>query len=146
MVDDFLKHTVTLTVGDWSRDGHNQFDVVRIQSNRTMPELLDAWSRGMTKLGLKHDGRWPYLPWCENYQDSVLPNEAVKLLTEAGVDITQFTQPSYKDESVLYLEDSECYAMLWLAVAWLADDKLVYKIAPKYENNLNIGGYGLFHQ
>lgn len=46
---------VKMTVGDWSQDGHNQYEEFVFETNKTVTEIQDAYKQSCKTLGLIFD-------------------------------------------------------------------------------------------
>lgn len=140
-----LEHTITLTVGDWSGDGHDKTDVIVFKTNKTANEIEQSYHAAvkMTNLDLKAQ--------CKDYEDSQFKPEFVKACMEIFAN-----QPDamalFGDEDSSYVEEggdmyveSEQFAELYLFIARMMLSDLEWQVQSNdYSKNINVGGYGLF--
>lgn len=159
----------TLTVGDWSNDGHNQeetylFEVTgdvesltgegcpefqgdpRMQRHPTWgcaskPNLWAYYRKGVEVTG--HD----VIKYCNDYEDNHIPM-ALGLALLPGVFYDyEGSEEDANDDSI---DDAgEYYPELWIAIVNAGIDAMnihaTVKIVPTESRiNYNIGGYGLF--
>lgn len=118
-----------VTVGDWSRDGHNQFDTYVVYSNKPQEKVMEAYSKGCEKLGFDL-----IKEYCCEYEDNKIPEEIYEHFKHI-VDIDEFRGK--------YTVWSETWADMVLHVAKLGDPELDVNI--KELNSWKIGGYGLYY-
>ncbi len=135
-----LEHSITLTLGDWSHDGHSQTEVITVKCNVDKKDLEKAYKKGTKKVGfdLTEDV-------CADYEDGSVSDEVIEKLRDAGIKPEDFAEKGDADDegwSLAY--DYEAFAGLWMRIAQLGDPDLKYEVAPTNPNNINIGGYGLF--
>lgn len=78
------KHLWTITLGDWSGDGHEKVDVTIINSDITLPEFEDLLQKGEQLLGFKFSEE------CSEYEENKLSDYAMEAVkTHLG-----YTPPS----------------------------------------------------
>jgi len=138
---------ISLTVGDWSGDGHDKDEVFYIKCNLNVTELQDAYKQGVKETGIDVS------KCCEEYEDSRFDKEdALKLLKEGKAfefiskniqkDIDDSIDDADDDDLTIYC--IEMFAVLWLCVARIAQPTLKIQF-NKNPPNIDIGGYGLFY-
>lgn len=159
----------TLTVGDWSKDGHNQeetfeFEVTgdvaeltgegcpeyqgdkRLQRHptwgcATVPNLWAYYRKGVEVTG------FDVTKYCEDYEDSHIPLKLGLALLPAMFADLDLAEGECEDESI---DDAlEVYPELWVAIVNRGIDEMginaTVKIVPRESRIIyNIGGYGLF--
>lgn len=84
----------TLTIGDWSGDGHSITDTYTFDSNVPVPEVEAAYKATCERLGTGLHGAYRDAP-CQEYEDSRLPQEWI---TKVGLDIEKYIYPDHPDE------------------------------------------------
>ena len=142
-----LTHSFTLTVGDYSRDGHNQSDTTLFKANKSLADIKK--SHGMASklhsMYLEHQ--------CEEYEDSRLKpafvtkaRAAFHAMPEAlGMSCLEVVEEDGEtDEDAGYIDSGE-FCDLYLFIAKLVDPDLEWKEQVGTAANENIGGYGLFY-
>ena len=132
-----LEYTISLTLGDWSDDGHGKTEVFVIKSNLTSTEIDDAYERGTKILGfdLSKDA-------AAEYEDSTISDTNVQILAANGFDITLMLKTT---EGNYYL-DYETFLDVWLHAVYLGNKDFLWEVMDRKQmQNLNIGGYGLFY-
>lgn len=127
--------TVTLTVGDWSADGHGRTHHVMIRTNLSAPELKAAYKHGSDILGFDFQESVA----CD-YQDGTFPEDVFDKLVKVGLPVDDIFGDGYTPDDGL---DYDTYWMVWLFIAKVGDERLVYKQVLE-GSNINVGGYGLF--
>lgn len=134
-----LEHKITLTVGDWSGDGHSQSEDILIHSNLTQKELEKAFKDGSKKLKFKLE------EYCRSYEDNILPEEVVAALKLHGLTEDMVTDLDVEggDEDDYWLLGPDGFADIWLFIAKLGNDKFEYEFVEKGAT-VHVGGYGLF--
>lgn len=91
-------YKVKLTMGDWSRDGHEESDIFRYISNYPVETIRKAYKESCKLTGLTFSlenytnldiryGSWRYI-WTE-YEDSHMDEEAIDILKEFGLDVVE---------------------------------------------------------
>lgn len=135
-----LDFNFTLTVGDWSRDGHNQFDVIPFKCNSSLATVSAAHIKASKDFDLKLEDQ------CKDYEDYHLSIEFYARLLEAFKDnpdiIALIDEPA--DEETGPWIDTITFAELYMQIAKLAILDLEWELIKTSESNENIGGYGLF--
>lgn len=125
------KNTITLTVGDWSDDGHGKTDTFLIKTKHNTKELNDAFKEGTRKIG------FDLLKECDEYEKNELSEKAESCLKKAG-----YYGNNAPEEGGAYPEE---YIEIYLFICKLGDPDFKYKlIKPEEGNYVNIGGYGLY--
>lgn len=159
-----MRTRVKLSIGDWSEDGHNEYEQLVYNSNKSVTEIQQAYkdSCKLTGLqfnentnftGLKEHGRGSYATKrhiCCDYQEPNVSEFARKILEEHNI--------NPKED---YSFDAEGFAELIidfikLSLPDLVLDEASYKKSELYNidvingwwnDNLNVGfGYGLFYE
>lgn len=131
-----IMNTIRLSIGDWSRDGHNQSEDVYIETNLTLDELKEAYDRGSEKLGfnLIED-------YCAEYQDSTIPIYIADII-EAKLKISLRDEFNSMLDNIRILNTDQ-WRDIFLRTVWYARPNFEYKIIDP-EDWMDIGGYGLF--
>lgn len=140
-----LEHTITLVLGDWSKDGHNISHNEYIKSNFSIEEIEKAYKIGAVRLNvdLTED-------IAAGYDENSLPFEELKKFIDAGFlekydGFSKDDLKSIKNKTDIEYLDSDLFIELYLFTILCGNDKFKYKILNASENtSINIGGYGLF--
>lgn len=150
---------IKIPIGDWSKDGHNQCDILEYESNYPVQQLQQAYkdSCKLTGLQFNHgdDDYTGIIPdWnspriiCAEYEDSELSSLAQMILKDHGCDLDEILANGQ------YLEvDSFTSLLLWFIGLSMPTDWICERIVSEGEylngfwnNNLNVQfGYGLFN-
>ncbi len=101
---------VKLVIGDWSRDGHNQYDELVYESSHSVKEIREAYKQSCRKLGLifdcniDHTGiegmNWKHPEYndrqiCVDYEQNRISSLALSLLESHGIPTHQFYKEGY---------------------------------------------------
>jgi hypothetical protein len=140
-----LPHTFTLTVGDPSRDGHNQSDTTAFMSNRTIQEIQKSFGMAAKLHSLDITRQ------CQEYEDSRVDEDywtraraAFHNVPEVlGLSCLSDEDEVGYDEDCAYVSSDE-FMELYLQTAKLVDPELEWTEAPTGSDHF-IGGYGLFY-
>jgi len=128
-----LKNDIILTVGDWSKDGHNQFEVIPTKSSHNIEDIKKAYKQSVEKTGVDLSKEV-----CSEYGDREIKNEVTEKL-KPYFDVRDFT---YTGEEKIW-EGIE-FAYIYCEFIKISLPEFEYKFRNSNENNINIGGYGLF--
>ena len=139
-----LYHIITLVLGDWSHDGHCVSHNEYIKSNLSAKEINIAYTVGkkVIKIDLIEDV-------CRGYDENFISFEDLKKFIDAGFLETKFKfnkndLKSIKNQETIEYIDSGLFVALYLFTVSCGNDKFKYEIVEDNENNINIGGYGIF--
>ena len=98
---------VKLTIGDWSQDGHNQYDVSVFESNKTVKEIQEAYKESCKKTGLSFNHNEDYTGLglgygterqiATEYEESELSELADEILTSFGIDTSEYNEDTSPD-------------------------------------------------
>jgi len=153
----------TLTVGDWSDDGHGKTSSHTFEHN--CPDLEAAYVAGSLCLNYSEQYYEYYSQKTVTrssldvlahvavaYEDSSIPNEIAERLIQHGIlpDETDGTyDPFYErdDDDTYRVGDTEGFANLYMLIARLgyqATTGVTFNYRPVKLNEINVGGYGLF--
>lgn len=169
-----MNHTITIEVGDWSRDGHNQSDVFVYKCNYSQSDVekayLEAVKNGVpdvttqceeyedNALGYEFVMDWigkansthpSLLPLCQKiFQCSYLGEEGTQIDSEDTLHKERLEALSEEFGYDLQAHDgridSEDFVAVYLYIASTVLTDLKYDVANR-EYPLRIGGYGLFY-
>lgn len=114
-----LNHTIEIEVGDYSKDGHNQSDIMYIKSNYSGQEVDAAFERLKNATGID----FQYI--CEDYEDSTIHEEDLEKFVEHG-----FLTQEEVDDAKEYDDEFAIDSAQDLAI--LALDTL-HKFEPAFE-------------
>lgn len=143
-----LTHKVALETGDWSRDGHNQSEVVTIQSNLTQTELVAAYKKGAKKLKVDLIKNV-----CKEYDDHTMPRDLYNKILELAapelvpnykesVSETDYDDEELEDSKTVWVSSDEWPHLILLVVS-IGDPNFYYEeVMP--DSTWHVGGYGLF--
>lgn len=137
-------HTYQLVIGDYSKDGHNQADYFTLETSHDSATIVKAYKQAVKKSGvtLDNDTKAKYKP-CEEYEDSSLSEEIVKLLTELGVKWDKM-ESKFNDDGSLCVTPQDM-TNIFMEMVRTQIEGFTYKIIePKCLNGWggNIGGIG----
>ncbi len=94
-----MENKVKITIGDWSQDGHEEYDEFVFDSNKTVHEIRQAYkdSCKLTGLQFNYNKNYTGLPEhnsygtdrhiCTEYNENEITDLALNILKEHGIDI-----------------------------------------------------------
>lgn len=156
--------TTTLTVGDWSDDGHGKTAAYTYEHNFSKEALASAYAMGSLKLGIvRPERKWditlpsfhPNYSWvehnpttdvmqyvAESYEETSIPEDIHAALVAQGITASDADFENYyeNDDGSANVSGAEGFANLWMQIAALGHSELSYKLMP--DDGFNIGGYG----
>lgn len=136
-----VPYNVTLTIGDWSDDGHGKTERFVINTNLTVDQIQQAYKAGSKKLGFNFVDEC-----CHDYEDNILNKNIVDKLMANGLD-----DHLKKEQYTLYLENEEAHSntklhsIIYCFIVSLGNPKFTYEFLEQKVSNINIDGYGLFY-
>lgn len=125
-------------IGDYGRDGHNQFDVVTFSSNKSFVDVEKAYEKAET---LVDSDLWPS-NLCSEYEERKFPVELIPQLVQTYPFLKEWNIET--DEDPDYYIGSDDFAQLVVEFIKLGDPELEItelKI-PRLNDQF---GYGLFY-
>jgi hypothetical protein len=132
------KHRICLTVGDWSRDGHEQSDDIYILSSLDKDSLAAAYKKGVEAIGFDLEKE------LDRYEEGVISSDNVRLLSKHGLlNDWGFDEEKLSEDWELYHE-IDTYAELWLRIAKIGNLQLEFEFVDEDTPTLHIGGYGIY--
>lgn len=163
---------VKLTIGDWSKDGHNQSEMFYYESNKTVEEIQQAYKDSCKLTGLSFNHNEDYtelgLKWghpeydlrkiCTEYGDASINKFSADILLKYGIDVKEYKDEEDNDEDSYYVSLDK-FPELVIAFIKLSLPDLVLTEASVmrteinnlpaingwWNKNLNVQfGYGLF--
>jgi len=141
-----MQHKINFEIGDWSCDGHNQSESIKVFSNHPPERLREAHFMCPVKLGFEIGDI------CGEYEESEIREDIVDALRENGFDMTKFTveYPSARE-----------LIQLWVDILMYIDSELELELEKpeereklpsmhfygydKNNRHLKVPGYGLFY-
>lgn len=159
---------IKITIGDWSKDGHEQYEEFVFESNKTVEQVRQAYkdsckltglqfNHGENYTGLKeHDSYRTKLKICTEYQDSEISVEALQILNKHNISVFEHI---FEDEDTEYFLDADVFLKLLLDFIKLSLPDLILEEASFkkselrdmpavngwWNGELNVQfGYGLF--
>lgn len=130
---------LTLRVGDYSRDGHEQTEDVLVRVNKSPVDIEAAYLKGVKACEVDIKSL------VADYEQWDIPSAELRKLHQRGIlrDWNFDEEGLSEDFSLLY--EIDMYAEIYLRIAQLGDPELKYETVENDENPvLCIGGYGLF--
>jgi hypothetical protein len=131
---------VKFEIGDWSKDGHNQFDTFILEVDGSVDVEKD-YVKGMRKVG------FDLTEYCQEYEDHCIPKALVHKIWELGYETSlESLQPDYDDEpgSDECWIGSEDYLDLYMTIAMIGNGNIKYSTVGDDISVIRPGGYGLF--
>lgn len=128
-----MKHTLALTYGDPSRDGHGMSETDYFTSNYSSSEVQKAMAKA------EKDYNFNFNDVCSEYGERTLTKEQYDIFANSmKIDLDKLGEED-EDEFLIY-----DFPGLYLAVVktQLQDLQVEAKVIPK--ERIYIGGYGLF--
>lgn len=138
---------LVLTVGDWSRDGHEKMDDFHIETPYTTHQIMNAYMNCVRVSGFDLDRHF------EDYESGSndVPEQYHELIKKAVDAYALETNTSWVwnlDHANFSNEacQPKTYLAIYLGMAKLSDPNFTFKvIQPSYNDRLNIGGYGCYY-
>jgi hypothetical protein len=145
MNDETYSYDITLEVGDWSNDGHNQSEKFTIACNAPMAAVKDAYNKGTALLGFDF-----VKECCVEYEESSIETEKVKKLAEFGIVEYWNGKDGVEDENRITHDEnfhidelmSDTWCRLYMKIVQLGEPWIRYEFVKG--EWIDIGGYGLF--
>lgn len=138
-------HSISLVLGDWSRDGHGKVATFYIRSNLTKEELSKAYSDGVkvVKVDLTENV-------CRHYEDYHIAKETIAKFCEVPI-LCELLKAYIEDPMEEYFDsatgkvlcDEDLFGELWLAICKVGSPEFTFEYVEEGDA-INIGGYGLF--
>lgn len=154
------EYKVKLTLGDWSKDGHERSDEFKYISNYPVDKIRQSYkdsckltgltfnyNENYTGLKLSYES-WRYI-WTE-YEDCHINEEAVDILNEFGIDVVKI----YNLDDEYYFEPTYASDLIMRFIGLSMPSDWVYSLVKdEYEpingwwnGDLNVQfGYGLYN-
>lgn len=134
-------HKFEIPIGDWSHDGHGKCDYFTVESSEPLSyvnELYESAKQIHPDLNPEE--------FCNDYEDSVIPENVYKRMKLLGFDVERHTEKCYNDPEnrTIYPIGMAVY-VCWFISLMDKNLKLEVKDTP---NRLEINGqigYGLFN-
>ena len=155
-----------LVLGDWSSDGHGEYDKVLVESNKTVKEIQNAYKAScrLTGVSFNHNDdftgrkrdykeKQKYHIATEYEQGFDVSDEAKQALRDAGFDVDKHFAFGDSDQ----IEDNDViFLHLWSEFVKLSLPDLIMNKIPEdnsipvingyWDKNLNVQfGYGLYY-
>ena len=146
-----LQHTINLTLGDWSHDGHGWTENYTIKSNLTHKEIEQALAKGQELTGVTLDNiaaehEEPYI----DYEDWVKLNAhgltVERLCASTVYDkdwITGGTNNDISKKGPIRIHE-ESFLNIFYFLVEKGNPDFTYRILEDDAPVLRLGGYGLF--
>ena len=115
-----LNHMIEIEVGDYSKDGHNQSDIVYIKSNYSGAEIDAAFARLNSKTGIDFQNI------CDDYEDSVIHEADLEKFIKHGF-LTQEEIDEYKEDGEYHIDDARDLALFALDTLSKFDSEFKYE-------------------
>lgn len=136
---------INFHVGDWSGDGHMQHEVYIYEVNLSKKDLHKAFIKGCKKIGIKcsvssNENNSPELQICSEYEDDHVPDEVIDLMIKAGLNPEDYFEKGYH----FFRGVSNKFTNLWLDIAKIGNNNLIYIGPETGTESIEVGGYGLF--
>lgn len=144
-----MNNIYSLTIGDWSRDGHEKSDVYMFNVNKTKQEILEAYTKVCNKcevsLGDGFDQKYKNngVTICADYEENSIDENIIQKLESIGVNL-DFLDGDSEEKSIY--PDTICKLFFEMVKTEISD--LEYSIFDVESLNLyTIGGigYGLYY-
>ena len=150
---------VKLTIGDWSGDGHSQYEEFVFESNKTVEKIRQAYkdSCKLTGLSFNHNEDYTGLNLgygtdrqiATEYEQYELSALAKKILTKFNIDYSEYEEDSFSETFVKLLIDFIKLSLLDLELKEASFKESELKTIPPingwWNDELNCQfGYGLF--
>ena len=124
-----------LNVGDWSGDGHSKYDRIKLESNKPVSDVQDAYFKACEITGLSFHDAWYGAktpnPVFTDYEESEIFEDNLELLRKHGVPESVLVEDEYYDPWM--------FADLWIEFVKIADHDL--ELVQIKDNTPNINGF-----
>lgn len=141
-----------IVIGDWSKDGHNQFDFFNFECSHGEDEIKKAYRAAVkkSKVSLHDEGmKNKAVAVCCDYQDGKICDEQINALKEIGVDFNCING-DYEDGGLSC--SPETIAKLFFEMAKTQIPGFTYKLVEEkrpingfWSKDFNFGfGYGCY--
>ena len=154
---------VKITIGDWSQDGHNQYEEFVFESNKTVKEIRQAYKDSCKLTGLSFNHNEDYtglnLNWkhpeyrirkiATEYQEYELSDLAKEILSKFNIDYSNYDEEysceNFLDLLISFIKLSLPDLILKEALFKKSELKNIPAINGWWNKELNCQfGYGLF--
>ena len=132
------EHRIAVEVGDWSRDGHNQSEIIYYICTADEHTLEMLYAEGTKILGvdLVED-------ICANYEECYIRDENIlAVFLEHGI-----IDADWIEDDEMWVEGPDNWAEMYMRICNLGNvlgmEKFAYALSVE-PRTLKIGGYGLF--
>lgn len=136
----------SLTVGDWSGDGHDKTVDILFETSYDADQIRELYRQAVDKSGVNFFDRVSSpRTLLEEYEDRYINNEDVDALIQIGVKLPELERDY--DNQIYYAVTTEALGNIFLEMVKSQDSKFDYKIVTLPSINLyTLGGcgYGLF--
>jgi len=150
-----MENIIKFNIGDYSRDGHGQSEMVTIKCNARISQLRDIYKRMIDDSGIYFGGlNWKGfklvgIKWiCSEYEDNVFDITDLKPMYRQPLIAANFD--SYDDKNKLYLYDEQIIRAMMIMIKAF-DERVEFEIVspPDDEHLFNKWGchgigYGLY--
>lgn len=157
-----------LVLGDWSGDGHKQYDKVLVESNKTVEEIQDAYKASCRLTGVSFNHNDDFTGRQRDYREQkkyhiataydqgfAVTDEAKQALKDAGFDVDKHFAFGMDEEGDQIEDNDIIFLHLWtefvklslpdLIINKIPEDKSIPVINGYWDKNLNVQfGYGLY--
>jgi hypothetical protein len=133
-----LNHTIKIMIGDWNGDGHNIYETYLIRSNFNKIWMSRAYEAASDELGFCFINEV-----ATEYQNPYAPGYVVAKLREVLEDDNILMDDNMIDTD--YRIYSEQYLDIYLRILKFGDPDFRYEFV-EHDDQIDIGGYGLFSQ
>ena len=154
------QYKMELVLGDWSKDGHNQHDIVILSSNKPVEEVRDAYKKARELTSISFDERtynlYSFYTICTEYEDNRINYLCWEILQNHGLTLellNSFGSDRFDDEEELEIWDvAGTFVNFWIWFTKLGDKELELEISKEKIPSINGGGteitsgfgYGLY--
>lgn len=128
-----MREIVRVVLGDWSDDGHGKTETYVIKTNLSGKELEKAFKAGVKKSG------FDITEHCGDNEDYAIPDDLYDYFEKAGV-----VFDSIQDEPGNHFCCTDDFFHVYMKTCEIGNDTLKWSVEKNYDNEIRIGGYGLF--
>jgi hypothetical protein len=137
-----VEHELRIVVGDWSRDGHGDFEFVTFKSTHDRKSIIKGYKKGVKKAGIQlhgHDGN----SVLTDYGNSTLSEIELDKFREVGITTEKMTASGLdfdfdEEEGTMGVCGPECVTWLVLQLTKVGLPEFEFElIKNKYENVVN---------
>lgn len=126
------KNKFSLTIGDWSDDGHGKYDDFVVVVNKELKEIQEAYRNSCEKSGFRfHNNDNKHIPLLTEYQEYAIKGEYFKELVDLGFNPDVLEEDLHGDYTSDYCTSANDLANIMMWFISLSLEDFEYEFVPK---------------